>query len=59
VGSVAEGLETRDLTASSQQGWALDYWIQNDDGEELHAEALGDEPVQVVCVYCPPAPKGK
>ncbi len=35
---VAEVVETHDLTASSQDGWALDYRIRRDDGEELHAE---------------------
>jgi hypothetical protein len=35
---MAELVETRDLTAPSQHGWALDYRIQRDDGEELHAE---------------------
>ena len=37
-GAVAEVVETRDLTASSQDGWAVDYRIRRDDGEELHAE---------------------
>ena len=35
---MAEVVETRDLTAPSQHGWAVDYRIQRDDGEELHAE---------------------
>jgi hypothetical protein len=35
---MAEVLETYDLTAPSQQGWAMDYRIRRDDGEELHAE---------------------
>ena len=35
---MAEVVETRDLTAASQSGWALDYRIRREDGEELHAE---------------------
>jgi hypothetical protein len=35
---VAEVVETRDLTEPSQDGWAVDYRIRRDDGEELHAE---------------------
>ena len=35
---MAEVVETRDLTAPEQNGWAVDYRIRRDDGEELHAE---------------------
>jgi len=35
---MAEVVETSDLTAPSQEGWAVDYRIRRDDGEELHAE---------------------
>jgi hypothetical protein len=35
---MAELVETRDLTDPSQHGWAFDYRIRRDDGEELHAE---------------------
>ena len=35
---MAEVLETHDLTAPSQDGWAVDYRIRREDGEELHAE---------------------
>lgn len=35
---MAEVIETRDLTDPSQHGWAVDYRIRRDDGEELHAE---------------------
>jgi hypothetical protein len=35
---VAEVVETYDLTSPSQDGWAVDYRIRRDDGEELHAE---------------------
>jgi hypothetical protein len=35
---MAEVVETHDLTAPSQDGWAVDYRIRRDDGEELHAE---------------------
>jgi hypothetical protein len=35
---MAEVVETRDLTAPSQDGWAVDYLIRREDGEELHAE---------------------
>jgi hypothetical protein len=35
---MAEVVETRDLTALSQDGWAVDYRIRREDGEELHAE---------------------
>jgi hypothetical protein len=35
---MAEVAETRDITAPEQNGWAVDYWIRRDDGEELHAE---------------------
>ena len=38
VALMAEVVETSDLTASSQDGWAVDYRIRRDDGEELHAE---------------------
>ena len=34
---MAEVVETHDLTAPSQDGWAVDYRIRRDDGEELHA----------------------
>ena len=41
---MAEVVETNDLTAASQDGWAVDYRIRRDDGEELHAEvAAGRE----------------
>jgi hypothetical protein len=35
---MAEVVETQDLTAPSQDGWAVDYRIRRKDGEELHAE---------------------
>ena len=35
---MADVVETHDLTAPSQHGWALDYRIRREDGEELHAE---------------------
>ena len=35
---MAEVVETYDLTAPSQSGWAVDYRIRREDGEELHAE---------------------
>src|SRR4029453_3843163 len=35
---MAELVETRDLTDPEQAGWAVDYRIRRDDGEELHAE---------------------
>ncbi len=35
---MAEVLETHDLTDPSQHGWAVDYLIRRDDGEELHVE---------------------
>jgi hypothetical protein len=35
---MAEMVETHDLTAPGQDGWALDYRIRREDGEELHAE---------------------
>jgi hypothetical protein len=35
---VAEVVDTHDLTDPLQDGWAFDYRIQRDDGEELHAE---------------------
>ncbi len=35
---MAELVERRDLTDPSQHGWAFDYLIRRDDGEELHAE---------------------
>jgi hypothetical protein len=37
---VAEVVEALDLTAPSQHGWARDYRIRRDDGEQLHAEVL-------------------
>jgi hypothetical protein len=36
--TMAEVVETRDITAPEQNGWAVDYRIRRDDGEELHAE---------------------
>ena len=35
---MAEVLETHDLTDPSQHGWAVNYRILREDGEELHAE---------------------
>ena len=35
---MADLVETYDLTDPSQSGWAVDYRIRRDDGEELHAE---------------------
>ena len=35
---MAEVIETYDLTAPSQDGWAVDYRIRREDGGELHAE---------------------
>ena len=35
---MAEVVEAHDLTAPSQNGWAVDYRIRREDGEELHAE---------------------
>ena len=35
---MAEVVDTQDLTTQSQDGWAVDYRIRRDDGEELHAE---------------------
>ena len=34
---MAEVVETHDLTTPSQDGWAVDYRIRREDGEELHA----------------------
>lgn len=31
-------VDTHDLTAELQHGWAFDYRIRRDDGHELHAE---------------------
>jgi len=31
-------VETNDLTAPDQHGWAVGYRIRREDGEELHAE---------------------
>ena len=33
---MAEVVETHDLTAPSQDGWAVDYGIRREDGEVLH-----------------------
>jgi hypothetical protein len=35
---VSEVVETFDITDPSQHGWALNYRIQRQDGEELYAE---------------------
>jgi hypothetical protein len=35
---MAELIATWELTDPSQDGWAVDYRIRRDDGEELHAE---------------------
>ena len=37
VRPMAVVVETHDLTAPSQDGWAVDYRIRREDGEELHA----------------------
>ena len=37
VAPMAVVVETHDLTAPSQDGWAVDYRIRREDGEELHA----------------------
>ena len=34
---MAEVVETHDLTAPSQDGWAVDYRIRREDGDELDA----------------------
>ena len=34
-GAMAEVVETHDLTTPSQDGWAVDYRIRPEDGEEL------------------------
>ena len=34
---MAELIETHDLTAPSQDGWAVEYRIRREDGEELNA----------------------
>ncbi len=45
---MAEVVETHDLTAPSQNGWAVDYRIRREDGEELHAEVRCWERARVV-----------
>jgi hypothetical protein len=35
---MAEVVETHELTAPSQAGWAMDYRIRREDGEELDVE---------------------
>jgi len=35
---MAELVATYDLTDPTQSGWAVDYLIRRDDGEELHVE---------------------
>ena len=35
---MAELVQAQDLTAPSQDGWALDYLIRREDGDELHVE---------------------
>ena len=35
---MADLVQTRDLTDTSQHGWAVDYLIRRADGAELHAE---------------------
>ena len=35
---MADLVETYDLTTPSQHGWAVDYRIRRDDGEQLHVE---------------------
>ena len=35
---MAEVVEIQELTTPSQDGWALDYRIRREDGEEVHAE---------------------
>jgi hypothetical protein len=35
---MADVVEIQELTTPSQDGWALDYRIRREDGEELHAE---------------------
>ena len=38
VAQMAEVIETRDITDPSQHGWAMDYLIEREDGEQLHVE---------------------
>jgi hypothetical protein len=35
---MAEVIETHDLTDPAQHGWAIDYLIRREDGEEVHVE---------------------
>jgi hypothetical protein len=35
---MADVIDVIELTADSQHGWAVDYLIRREDGEELHAE---------------------
>jgi hypothetical protein len=35
---MAEIIETVELTTAEQSGWAVDYRLRREDGEELHAE---------------------
>ena len=35
---MAKVVQIHDLTAASQDGWAVDYGIRREDGEVLHAE---------------------
>jgi hypothetical protein len=35
---MADVIAAIDLTTASQHGWAVDYLIRREDGEELHAE---------------------
>jgi hypothetical protein len=47
VAAMAEVVDTQDLTAPSQDGWAVDYRIRREDGEELHAAVRCWEKAQV------------
>jgi hypothetical protein len=51
VGPMAEVVETHDLTAPSQDGWAVDYRIRREDSEELHAEVRCWEKARVAAEH--------
>ena len=52
---MAEVVETYDLTAPSQAGWAVDYRIRREDGEEIHAEVRCWEKARAAAEQAPNA----
>jgi hypothetical protein len=47
---MADVVEVNDLTAASQDGWAVDYLIRREDSEELRAEVRCWNAARATCI---------